>query len=436
MKSRNFVMFLSALLLAGAVCAQAVSPLTLETAIARALDTDAGLKAVGFERSSAEFRMKQAASNRYPVISLNAKARFIDELQSISTPLFSKEIGSKETYQFDATISMPVYTGGKIGSRIDMAGNQYRAVDMAWQAKRLEAAYRCRRAYFALLAAQAQREAVAASQKRIDVVTEDVTNLHAAGMADSLDVLETDLAREEIKLQIAAAETNRDNAAEALKKLIGEFDMHMQKLDTLFYPKAPHVAEADIAALMKRPELQQLAYLESAAQDAVSAIRAGYFPDISAFAGYSYGMPNQDMFDKSWNDYFSAGVLLSWSFNLGGQTRHTVGEAQAAVHRTVAERNDVEEALLLTARTALNKMQQAYNECEIVSREMHIAQRKYALAEEKRASGVLSVNRLLEIEAELTAVEKKSDAAIAAFYTAQAEFLFAIGSERLFGGVQ
>lgn len=430
------IVFLSVLLLMGTLSAQSPLPLTLESAITRALDTDAGLKASGFERSSAEFRMKQASSSRYPVISLDAKARFVNKVQSISTPLFSKEIGSKENYQMDATISVPLYTGGKIGSRIDMTANQYNALDMAWQSKRMETAYRCRRAYFALLAAQAQGEAVAASEQRIRVVATDVKNLHDAGMADSLDLLETDLAREEIRMQISAAETNKQNAAEALKKLIGQFDLHLQKLDSLPYPQKPMVSDEEVAGLLKRPELEQLSYMELAAQDAVMVSRAGYFPDISTFAGYSYGKPNQDIFNKSWNDYFSAGVLLSWRFNLGGKTRHSVSEAKAAVHQAASQHKDVKEALLLNARTALNRMNQAYDDCEIIARELQIARRKFDLASQKRASGVLSVNRLLEIEAELTSVEKKGDAAIAAFYSAQADFLYAIGSERLYGGVQ
>lgn len=412
--------------------------MTLEQAIDRALESDAGLQAAGFERSSAEFRMKQAESLRYPVISLNAKARFIDEVQSISTPFFTNEIGSKENYQIDASLSVPLYTGGKISGRIDIAANQYDAVDQAFQSKRMETAHACRRAYFSVLAAQAQSDAVAASRQRIDVVARDVRNLYGAGMADSLDILEADLAVEQIQLQMAAAATNQKNAAEALKKLIGEFvfDIPLLPLDSLPKPRQPQIDAGGLAASITRPELRQLEYLEQAAQKSVTARRAGYFPDISTFAGYSYGKPNQDIFNKSWNDYFSAGVVLSWDFNIGGETRHGINEARAAVAKAKSSRKDLEEMLLLNARTALNRLMQAYDEYEIVSRELRIARKKYELAEDKRSSGALSVNRLIEIEAELTSVEKRYDAIIASFYMTQADFLYAIGSDRLFGGVQ
>ena len=412
-------------------------PLSLNQALDRALQTDNGLKAVGFDTLMVADYFHQAKSLRYPTLSLSAKARFINKLASIETPLFTKEIGSKETYQTDAQLSLPLFTGGKISSRIVAGRENLEATRAQFGAARIETAYRCRKAYFSVMAAGAMVKSTQSSLERLRLIRQDVANLFSAGLADSLDILEAASAFEMGNRSLTDARTAELNAADALGKIVGMTNPEVTIIP-IEHPAPPQ--KPDVIALsgqmIARPELQQMLHAISAKQASISGNKALYFPDIVGFAGYSYGKPNQDMFNKTWNDYFSAGVTLNWSFNLGGQTSKGVRAAESAVSSARMSYNDLEENLKLQARVSLNEFAKGYDQFEIASREFELAGRKFDLAKKKQKEGHLSVNRLLELEADLTASERRLEAARIAFYLAENDYLYAIGSDRLFGGIR
>ena len=99
-----------------------------------------------------------------------------------------------------------------------MSGNsgRYRAATDAARAnvetRRLETGYQTRRAYLGLMLADVTLKSVQASQKRLDIIKTDIQNLFDNGLADSTDILETDLAYQKILLQADYQNTARTNA--------------------------------------------------------------------------------------------------------------------------------------------------------------------------------------------------------------------------------
>ncbi len=409
--------------------------MTLDEAVDRALMNNKSLKAAAFDTTAVVFDNYRARSYRYPSLSINSKARFISELQSITTSLFSKEIGSKEQYQTDVTLSVPIFTGGKISSRIRMTKEQLAASRLQFSTIRLQTIHVSKDVYYQLMAADVSVKATEASMVRLDIIRQNVENLYQSGLADSLDILETMLAYETGSRSLSDMKTNFINASDVLKNVIGETNLSIEIVPSkaLEIPTKPAYSSQTLSGVAGRPELSRLVHVIKAADEAASERRAAYFPNISGFAGYSYGMPNQDMFNKSWNDYFSAGISLNWSFNLGRETSYAVKSARAKASSLEMSYRAMEEALVLKAKIAYNNTLKSFSSYEIVQRELQFARRKYALAQQKQKEGNLSVNRLLEMEAELTTAEKRYEASIISFYRAENDFLYAIGSDKTTG---
>jgi outer membrane protein TolC len=159
--------------------------------------------------------------------------------------------------------------------------------------------------------------------------------------------------------------------------------------------------------------------------------RAERWPSLSLVGGYSFGKPNRDVFNNDWDDYFSIGLVASWSFNLGNSTGR---RSDAAGHRIEAARRELDKTVELLdreARLAGEALKLAYTQYQTASMQKRIAADNYRLATAKHDLGDLSTNRFLQVEESLTAADNALAAAVAEFYIARARFLFATGSDLL-----
>jgi len=100
--------------------------LSLKQALELAVQHSHRLKKAEAEREASESALGSAKAGRLPSLSVQAFAFYNNEVPSfdIDLPLgqtISREIGSKENYQTDLRLSVPMFTGGKISGRISAA---------------------------------------------------------------------------------------------------------------------------------------------------------------------------------------------------------------------------------------------------------------------------------------------------------------------------
>ncbi len=411
--------------------------LSLEDAVRKVQEHSYAVWSARHDSAAAALSSISAGRERYPVLSLTAQSFYIDEVQSIDLPFASREIGSNENYLTDIRVTMPLYTGGRLSSRIDILKQQSLAETMRLESERMASAYRARRAYLSVMNARALVDAARSSLERVQIVRRNVINLHDNGMADSLDLLEAELAVESAQLEVDRLETELNNARVSLTRLLGidsRADIELSEViptpDTLRFPSLLANPIPD------RPELRQLEYLVGAADRAAKAEMSGYLPIFSGFLGYSYGMPNRDWFEQTWNDYWTAGLVLTWEFNLGLKTARDVDAARERASSGRMARKTVYDNLLTQRDIAVNALRHAYKMFQTTETEYELSRRRYELATLQRDAGRISVNRLLELEAELAGTEQQYRASMFAYYLAESDLLYAVGSSRIFGGLQ
>jgi outer membrane protein TolC len=264
-----------------------------------------------------------------------------------------------------------------------------------------------------------------------------VQDFYDNGLADSIDILDAQAAVVKAGRAADQTVTGRKNAAVSLATLIGlPGDTSLTPTEPLSSGELPDVGTLTIPAEIPRPELQRLDYLIAASDQSAALAMADYIPTLAGFGGYSVGKPNKDMFNKTWNDYFSAGLSLTWDVNLGGKTSRNVSAARQTAQSTRMARRSLQDALTVQAETALNNLRQAYAALGSASAEHDIAVRKFNLARQKHKAGELTVNRLLEMELDLTVSEQQNRSAVIQYYLAWTEYLYAIGSPEIYGGLR
>jgi outer membrane protein len=410
--------------------------LTLEEAIRLSNDNSQIVKSALYDSLSAISDLEAARAQRFPTASLNATSYYINKLQSAALPFpgVKLTIGTHDNYQADLRLNLPLYTGGRISNQIGMqeAVSQSRGSSLA--AQRLNNVYLTRKAYFGVLAAAAVEASTNASLERLKVIRGDVQNLYNSGMADSTDLLNAELAWERGAQGQDEKSTAVKNSKAFLARLTGlVIGDSLILTDSIPIPNFGEY-ENKQPANINRPELEALSQKARAAKYSIGVSRAGYLPSLSGYGGYSVGRPNKNFFKNVWNDYWTAGLNLYWEFNLGGRAIRNVSSASQAANSVQMAKADLEQTLILQANIAFENMKLAYNNFNISGREFKIANRQYQLGLGKQKAGNLSVNRLLELESDLTSMEQLYRASMINYYISETEYLYAIGSPRIFGG--
>jgi outer membrane protein len=433
---KPFVLVLSLIIFLSWPQARAEVRLSLAETIRLAQEHSYGVKYSVYDSASAAYDYNSALSLRYPTLSLNAASFYINNLPSAQLGLKKMELGVHDNYQADFRLQVPLFTGGKISHQIGIQKENIQFKSMNLESERLNAAYQSRKAYLSLLLSQSLVGSAGASLERIRIIAADVRNLHSAGLADSVDILEADLAYQKALRLSVEKEMNKRNASLLLAQQIGlPATEEIVPLDTA--PQPPPLdttGQITDSSQISRPELKALDSRIRTANLLISLSGANYFPNLSGYAGYSTGKPNNDMFNKTWRDYFNIGLALNWEFNLGGKTHNSTLSARQLAFSARIAKSRLTETFTLQAGIAQENLHYAHQAYAIAQKELEITTHEFRLAKEKQQAGKLSVNRLLEMEADLTSAEQMYRASIINYFISETEYLYAIGAPKIYGG--
>jgi outer membrane protein TolC len=410
---------------------------TLNEALALALDHAFHVKAAQHDSLAAEQGLRAARSAWWPNVSVTGNAIGLRPEDALSLGLFEIAPEWHSIYVANLSLRYPIFVGGRRISEIRRTRETLGAADAGVDAARLLSAYQCRQAYVGLLLAERMVRAAEASLERVEIIRRDVDNLFASGMADSVDVLETELSIRRMRRLLEDSRNERRNASATLARRLGV------AADRTIVPTEPVPTpdpESDTRLAgpeppVDRPELTALAHQIEAARYQYDGVKADYWPAVNGLGGLSVVRPDLGQPGVDWRDIWFVGLSLSWQLNIGGTQFAQSAAALEQMKSLEMTRKDLEDSLSLQSRIAWNNIQKAYAVYEISRDEFQIARRQFGLAKDTAEHGRLSVNRLLELEAELTQTEQEFETARLRYFAAVTEYLYAIGSEALWEGM-
>ncbi|MCM2271974.1 MAG: TolC family protein [candidate division Zixibacteria bacterium] len=412
--------------------------LTLEQALELASRHSFSLQKARALTDAASADHRAARAERFPTLSAIGNGTYISDVSTLNIPLptgqsLEREVGTHENYQADLRLNLPLFTGGRISGGIALARASQELHAALESADQDKIAYLTRLEYFGLYRTTELRKVAEASLHRADVISRNVHSLYEAGAADSVALLDAQLALIRAQLAVEQATTNRRISELRMLTMLGLPYAESLSIDAVI--SSPTQVSPDALVAPDKPELLAAEASTQVAAAKYRVSKAEYFPTIAAFGGYSYGKPNLDRFGNSWNDYFTAGATLTWSFNVGGRTANRSRAAAHSLEASRSERDQVLETLTREANLAAEQLKLAYTRYQTSLREFQISEDHFRLAQGQHSDGVLSSNRLLEIEADLTASEASLAASLMDYYIAQSGYFYTTGSENLKKGI-
>lgn len=347
MKVPAFIRFVAAsacLATAATTHAQPATPLLLNDAITKAIETSHRLAEARARQEGAEAAVQVRHVADQPTLSVSGgytRTNHVDEF-GVPQPNGTLRViypDIPDNYFTRMSFQWPIYTAGRFDALERAASAEARASAQDVATARADLRLEVVRVYWALATAGESVRVLEEAVGRADAHLRDVRARFDAGFIPPNDVSSVEAQRSREELQLIEARNIRQSLVEDLKRLTGvaEDVAIAERLDAS--TAIPGAAEASSAL---RSEQRAIAERLSATDDRIRAIEAGRKPTISVTGSADYANPNPRIFPRAdtWRTSWELGVVASWNLWDGGRIDADVAEAvanQKAIRERQAE---------------------------------------------------------------------------------------------------
>jgi outer membrane protein TolC len=402
--------FVALALVAAPALAESPTGLTLDAAIARALDVSARSDAFEARFRAALAASAEARSDRKPLVGLGAsyaRMSHVPEL-TIVTPVGSNTIFPDLPNRYEASLGfhVPLLTGGRSAARIRAADDTAVASGADLDAVRRDLVLEVRRAYWDLVGRVEAVRVLTESLATYDAHLDEVRTRRDVGLAAENDVLAVEVDRDGAELGRIEAAGAAAVARAVLARLLDLPDGRaIEAIDRLSEPEAVSAPTADLVAeaWSRRPERAALASRIRAAEATVDAVHAALEPQATIDASFDYANPNLRVLplDATWEDTWRVGIGASIRLFDGGRTKNGVARARAEVDALRAELVDLERRVGLDVAAAREAFDAAMAGIPVADRGLRSARENRRVAADRYREGVIPSSELLDAESRL-----------------------------------
>jgi len=255
-----------------------------------------------------------ASTSRLPRVDLSASYNHVSKTGSIDFVIpgvLSRSISFGDGNIYDAGIlaSVPLFTGSKIGTSIELSELQEQAATVTLDASIIDV---CNAVtiQFKLAQLALKQESILAQQERL--LEENIAQRRQyleQGQVLAFDTLVLSTRKSQLKVEQASAESLLQQALLTLKQLTGHKEDFEVSASEMGHAETERLGIDELMrhALEKRSDMRILDISRQASEKGVIAAQGNYYPSIYAMAALRYGRPGVDQIECV------DGVLDGWS---------------------------------------------------------------------------------------------------------------------------
>ena len=397
----------------GAARAEEPAAITLEQAVAIALERNQQVLIAQAKGDSLKGRYREVRAQALPELKLNGAAlrwrdpSFLNASSFDKIPIEFREgltpVGAN-LFDYNMSVSQPIYTSGKVGTALKLASLESEGVGVDRARTEQDVRLKVIRAFYDLiLAGRLLLVAQAAVEQRRQHLTMAQTR-YAGGVATEVDVLRSKVSLANAQPELIRAGNSVRHARSVLNNLlVRPVDYPTEAVGDLTFNPQPKMDAQQVLrhAVERRPELQRLRINELEADSLKKLANAEnrFRVDFNGQYGFSARQPanlgNHDF--TRW--MFSLNLTLPL-FD-GGRRSGLFQQAVAA--RKVAEltRSEEENSVRLEAQTALDELDRAEQTVEAARLNVSEAERVLTMMQDNYKFGAATTLDVTDAQAAL-----------------------------------
>lgn len=258
------------------------------------------------------------------------------------------------------------------------------------------------------------RERIKVQEQNIELLQrqlKDVKNRYEAGTVSNFEVLRAEVALANAQPALITARNNHRLAIEELRQSLGFVNISDQNvakvpefIGTLeFNPVSYDLRSALVSAREQRPDLQRLTKLAAAAEQGVTARRAGYLPVVSAFGAYDWRMNSTGSSSlANARDGWTVGLQSTWDIFDGRATAGRVVQARSQLEQAKLAVAEAQLSVDVDVRRSISTYQQATELAEASKKVVEQAEEAVRLANARFGAGTATQLDVLTSQVDLT----------------------------------
>jgi outer membrane protein len=392
-----------AAVVAGAIAAPAAWSETLHDAWALALANDRGLASVRSHAEASQLDAAAARAQRWPTLAVGGSYTWLDEAPAFDFAFTGLPLAPPPLFDGDdfamgaATLSVPLFTGGRISSGIAAAEARGRGAGAQALGAEQDLRLAVAEAYVGVLGARKALAVADSNVRTLESLAGDVGAMYERELVPKNELLA-------VQVALADARQNRLRAANAAEIAQAGYNRRLgQPLDrpavieeVIPVPEAlpDELATLIALALERRTELDALGEQARAYGQLAKVERSRVLPQVSVSGGYNY-LENQFLDDDA---FMMAGVGVQWALFDGGVSRKRAAALERSRRATEEQRADVESLVVLQVRQAWLDVDETRQRVGVTGDAVDQAEENLRIARERYGAGLGTQTQLLEAE--------------------------------------
>ncbi len=417
--------------------------LTLDEAIALALENNRLIEQSAEDREAARWNLSSVRRQSGPQLAWSStlnriggryynsrrethySAKFVSRSEHVDMRYYPSYM--RENYN-NLTLSMPLYTGGRLENQREAARYNLNAADLSLENSRQTVKYRAAEAYYQVL----QRASLVNVQEEAVNLLEEhlrfVTTQYEVGTVAKSDVLATNVQLANSQQNLNSAQGNYETAIAQLNNIIGlPVDTEVAAGDKINFVRYNlNENECMEYALAHRPDGIAAVYTVKQAHAQTAATKSNYRPTVNAVVqGY---MSGENVFGANHNqEQWALGLNISWNIFDNGVTSANVHQAKAAELKAESQAQQQIETIQLEVHSAYIALKTAEKNIEVTASAVARAEEEFDIAQVRYVEGVDTNLNVMNAQEKVVETRSNYYAALYNYNTSRAQLEKAMG---------
>jgi outer membrane protein len=428
-----------------AICCHGQEVLTLDQAVAMALDNNRGLSSSALDIQKAQDKLKANWTHQLPSFSLQALGA--QQLQSFDFVLQKGVLGSysgtgplpandvhlksplEPTGMITGRVSQPLSPLIRIRRNLDTLRTGVELSREQTRGDKQNVVREVKRAYYAIQQVEASLESAhetVALYKELGRLTENYVASEVVLKSELLDV-QTHLAKAEQSESVF--EDQRATAKEQLNQLLGRDVLTEFQVQPVLDVDADSMdlEAARRRAIEQRPEIRQAKLRQTQAEQDLRAKKAEYIPDIAAEVNTLRFLNYGQFFPSGSN---SVGFSVSWEPFDWGRKKHEAAEKQRSVDQARNSQKDAINSVLVDVNDKCRRMRQSQTQLRVARLSQETAIESLRVAKNKFAVQAVLLKDILQGQVSLEQSNSDYQQALLSVWNSRADFERALGEDQ------
>jgi outer membrane protein TolC len=418
--------------------AQVVVPrLSLDEAIATALQYSRTIETATLDEQKAEAQLESVRTRRYPSVSFTGQVSQLLRPVDITFPSNAFGIvpvedatittGRKVGAMVSAQITQPITQLGRLNLNVRISEAARDANREATRAARLGVANKVRQVYYSILQLQASLDTANHTIASLTELSHLMQSRLAQQVVLRVDSLDVDSRLAEAELRHLTVRNDLLTAKEQLSQLMGQevtraFDVQAVEGRVPFEGSLDLVAAQAVAT---RPDVVQARLKVRQAELGQRAARAAHIPDVSL--AFSYYTPIR--IEGAPQNITTLGIQVDWEPFDWGRKSQAVKTGALEVQQARLALREAEDRALLEIRSSHRKLAEAGAAIRVARLAQEGSRERARVRQVQFQVEASLVSDVLQAQSELLSASNQYEHALIAYWRASADFEHALGQD-------